>query len=129
MKTKTGFRLRTISILLFGFFLTTTFLVGCATLGKPVETFRTIEGQIDYVGFARVPYKDDFLSVTHVGFSDGQGVSLGGIHPGLSKGKMVKLNLKFHKVLRGTPYYEKLEYPPAPMAATTVESGTSNSEN
>ena len=120
MRTETSFRLHTISIFLLGFFLTATFMVGCSTLGKPVEAFRTVEGQIDYVGFSKVPYKDDFLSVTHIGFTDGQGVSLGGVHPGLSKGKTVKLNLKFHKVLRGTPYYEKLEVPPAiPTKAVT----------
>jgi hypothetical protein len=102
-------------------------MVGCSTLGKPVEAFRTVEGQIDYVGFSKVPYKDDFLSVTHIGFTDGQGVSLGGIHPGFSKGKTVKLDLKFYEVLRGTPYYEKLETPPAipTKAVTTPEAVTS----
>ena len=129
MRTETDFRLHTISFFLLGFFLTATSLVGCSTLGKPVEAFRTVEGQIDYVGFSKVPYKDDFLSVTHIGFTDGQGVSLGGIHPGFSKGKTVKLDLKFYEVLRGTPYYEKLEPPPAiPTKAVTAPEAVTSPE-
>ena len=84
-------------------------IIGCSTFGKPVEDLKIIEGQIDNVVLSEVANKKDFLSVTHVGFVNGQGISLVGTYPGLSKGKTVKLKLRFYKVIRGTPYYEQLD--------------------
>ena len=83
-------------------------IMGCGAFGKPVEPFRIVEGQIDNVVLSEVADKKDFISVTHVGFVNGQGISLVGVHPGLSKGKPVKLKVKFYKALRGTTYYEVL---------------------
>ena len=68
-----------------------------------------MEGQVDNVVLSDVAEKKDFLSVTHVGFSNGQGISLVGVHPGLSKEKQVKLKVKFYKVLHGTTYYELID--------------------
>lgn len=84
-------------------------IAGCGTFGKPVEEFRIIEGQVDNVVLSEVADKKDFLSVTHVGFANGQGISLIGAHPGLSKGKTVKLKVRFYKEIRGTLYYKQME--------------------
>lgn len=84
-------------------------ITGCGTFGKPAEPFRIVEGQIDNVVLSEVAYKKDFVSVTHVGFINGQGISLVGVHPGLSKEKQVKLKVKFYKVLHGTTYYELID--------------------
>ena len=84
-------------------------VTGCGTFGKPVEQLRIVEGQVDNVVLSEVAEKKEFLSVTHVGFSNGQGISLVGVHPGLSKGKTVKLKIRFYKALRGTAYYELLD--------------------
>lgn len=86
-----------------------TIIIGCSTFGKPVEDLKIIEGQIDNVILSEVADKKEFLSVTHIGFVNGQGISLVGTYPGLSKGKTVKLKLRFYKVIRGTPYYEQLD--------------------
>ncbi len=83
-------------------------LTGCGTFGKPVEELRVVEGQIDNILYSEIADKRAFLSVTHVGFSDGYGISLVGVYPGLSKGKTVKLKLRFYKVIRGTSYYKVL---------------------
>jgi hypothetical protein len=84
-------------------------LTGCGMFTKPVEVLRVVEGQIDNVLMTEIADGDGFVSVTHVGFTDGQGVSLVGIHPGLSKGKTVKLKLRFYKVIGGTPYFDVLQ--------------------
>jgi hypothetical protein len=96
-------------IVLFVLLFVGSFIVGCSTFGKPVEDLKIVEGQIDNVVLSEVANKKDFLSVTHVGFVNGQGISLVGTYPGLSKGKTVKLKLRFYKVIRGTPYYEQLD--------------------
>lgn len=93
-------------------------LASCGTFGKPVENLRIVEGQIDNIIIAEVAEKKDFLSVTHLGFTNGQGISLVGVQPGFSKGKTVKLKLKFYMVLRGTPYYEVLEVITGASSAT-----------
>ena len=84
-------------------------ITGCAMLGKPVEVFRIVEGQIDNALLTEIADGKDFLSVTHVGFTNSQGISLVGVQPGLSKGKTIKLRLRFYKVIRGTSYYEVLQ--------------------
>lgn len=94
-------------LIIFG--LIGVIITGCSTFGKPVEDLKIVEGQIDNVVLSEVANKKDFLSVTHVGFANGQGISLVGTYPGLSKGKTVKLKLRFYKVIRGTPYYEQLD--------------------
>ena len=97
------YRLTVIALWIVGEIIT-----GCATIDKPVEELRIVEGQIDNIIYSEVPDRSDFLSIMHVGFSDGNGISLAGIYRGLSKGKTVKLRLRLYNVIRGTSYYKVL---------------------
>lgn len=90
----------------------------CPAYGEPVKDVLIVEGLIDDVLFSKIEDKKDFLSVTHLDFSNGQEIFLIGIHPGFSKGKMVKIRARLFIVISGISYYDLIEesqgIPPEP---------------
>lgn len=70
--------------------------------GAPVS----MSGEIDNLIRTELPYDKEMLSVTSVGFTTGQGISLIGLQPGLSKGKKVKIQAEFFENIRGTDVFK-----------------------
>lgn len=65
-------------------------------------SLRTAEGQIDNVTRGEMPYEKKMLSITSVGFADGQSITIIGIQPGLTKGKRVRITAEFIGNINGT---------------------------
>jgi hypothetical protein len=65
----------------------------------------SLAGEIDNIVHTELPYEKEMLSVTAVGFTSGQSVALVGLHPGLSKGKRIKVQAEFFENIRGTDVY------------------------
>lgn len=70
--------------------------------GAPVS----MSGEIDNLIRTELPYDKEMLSVTSVGFTTGQGISLIGLQPGLSKGKKVRIQAEFFENIRGTDVFK-----------------------
>ena len=59
---------------------------------------------------SELPYEDkQILSVTSVGFASGQGISVIGIHPGLTKGKKIRIQAEYFDNIRGTDVFKLLQ--------------------
>ena len=70
--------------------------------GAPIS----MSGEIDNIIRTELPYDKELLSVTSVGFTSGQGISLIGVQPGLNKGKRIKLQGEFFQNIRGTDVFK-----------------------
>ncbi len=65
----------------------------------------SMSGEIDNIIHTEVPYDNEMLSVTALGFVSGQSIALIGLHPGLTKGKHVKVQAEFFENIRGTDVF------------------------
>lgn len=66
----------------------------------------SFEGKIDNVIRGEIPYDKDILTVTAVGFENGQGITIIGMHPGMIMGKQVKIEAEFVGNMRGTDIFK-----------------------
>lgn len=66
---------------------------------------RVIEGEVDTVVRSEVPHDKKMLSLTSVGFANGQGITLVGIQPGVSKGKQMRVTAEFIDNINGTDVF------------------------
>ncbi|MBI3608506.1 MAG: hypothetical protein HY207_11120 [Nitrospirae bacterium] len=66
----------------------------------------SMSGEIDNIIRTELPYDKEMLSVTSVGFTSGQGISLIGVQPGLNKGKRIKIQGEFFQNIRGTDVFK-----------------------
>ena len=80
----------------------------------------SVSGEIDNIIRTELPYKKEMLSVTSIGFVSGQGLSLIGLQPGLSKGKRIKVQAEFFENIRGTDVFKvtQISTEPSNPAAT-----------
>lgn len=90
----------TISVFLICLALSACFSPRLSQLEK--GSLRTVEGQIDNVTRGEMPYQKKMLSYTSVGFVDGQGITLVGVQPGLTRGKRVRITAEFIGNINGT---------------------------
>lgn len=65
-----------------------------------------VSGEIDNIIRTELPYDKEMLSITSIGFANGQGISLIGLQPGLSKGKKVRIQAEFFENIRGTDVFK-----------------------
>ncbi len=80
---------------------------GFTHLKKGTKVF--MSGEIDNIIHTEVPYDKEMLSVTAVGFVSGQGIALIGLHPGLTKGKRIKIQAEFFENIRGTDVFRAVQ--------------------
>jgi hypothetical protein len=66
---------------------------------------RVIEGEVDTVVRSEIPYDKKMLSLTSVGFANGQGITLVGIQPGVSRGKQMRVTAEFIGNINGTDVF------------------------
>lgn len=88
---------------------------------------RVMEGEVDNVVRSEVPFDKKMLSLTSVGFANGQGITLVGIQPGVNKGKQVRVTAEFIGNVNGTDVFtvkqivalkaQEAELAPAPAAS------------
>lgn len=101
---------RGVKIALFFLLLT---LIGCGGPGfthLKKGSLVSMTGEIDNIIRTELPYEDqEILSITSVGFSSGQGISLIGLQPGLSKGKKVRVQGEFFGNIRGTDVFKAVQ--------------------
>ncbi|MFZ5864069.1 MAG: hypothetical protein ACOYXR_14690 [Nitrospirota bacterium] len=86
--------------------------VGCGGSGfthMKKGTKTTLSGEIDNIIHTEVPYDNEMLSITAVGFASGQGIALIGLHPGLTKGKQIKVQAEFFENIRGTDVFRAIQ--------------------
>lgn len=69
----------------------------------------SMSGEIDNIIHTEVPYDNEMLAVTAVGFASGQGIALIGLHPGLTKGKHIKVQAEFFENIRGTDVFRVVQ--------------------
>lgn len=99
------------------------FSVGC---GAGFTHFKkgdpsSVSGEIDNIIRTELPYKKEMLSVTSIGFASGQGLSLIGLQPGLSKGKHVKIQAEFFENIRGTDVFKAIQVGTEPAGGGSKE--------
>ena len=93
---------------------------GFSMLKKGSRTLLT--GDIDAVERTEVVYDDDKkLSVTLVGISTGEGITLVGLQPGLAKGKKVKIDAIFFQNIQGTDIFKVISIIPLKPATIPVQ--------
>lgn len=80
---------------------------GLATIKKGTKV--TVSGEIDNIIHTELPYEKEMLSVAAVGFTSGQSISLIGLHPGLNKGKRIKVQAEFFENIRGTDVFRAIQ--------------------
>jgi hypothetical protein len=69
-----------------------------------------MSGEIDNIIRTELPYQDkEMLSITSIGFANGQGISLVGLQPGLNKGKKVRIQAEFFENIRGTDVFKAVK--------------------
>lgn len=68
-------------------------------------SLRVLEGEVDNVMRSEIPYDKKILSLTSVGFANGQGITLVGIQPGVNKGKQVRVTAEFIGNINGTDVF------------------------
>lgn len=93
--------------------------LGCGGAGMSVMkkgTKASFSGEIDNIVHTELPYDKEMLSVTAVGFASGQSVALIGLHPGLSKGKRIKVQAEFFENIRGTDVFRAIQITTEPTA-------------
>ncbi len=93
-------------------------------------SLRVLEGEVDNVMRSEIPYDKKILSLTSVGFANGQGITLVGIQPGVNKGKQVRVTAEFIGNINGTDVFTvkqisalkapEAEVIPAPTPAATT---------
>jgi len=93
-------------------------------------SLRILEGEVDNVMRSEIPYDKKILSLTSVGFANGQGITLVGIQPGVNKGKQVRVTAEFIGNINGTDVFTvkqisalkapEVEIIPAPAPAVTI---------
>lgn len=91
---------------------------------------RVMEGEVDNVVRSEVPFDKKMLSLTSVGFANGQGITLVGIQPGVNKGKQVRVTAEFIGNVNGTDVFtvkqivalqaQEALVAPAPAAVASV---------
>jgi hypothetical protein len=70
----------------------------------------SMSGEIDNIIRTELPYEDkEILSITSIGFASGQGISLIGLQPGLSKGKKIRVQGEFFGNIRGTDVFKAVQ--------------------
>jgi hypothetical protein len=79
---------------------------GIANMTKGTKV--TMSGEIDNIIHTELPYEKEMLSVTAVGFTSGQSIALIGLHPGLNKGKRIKVQAEFFENIRGTDVFRAI---------------------
>lgn len=82
-----------------------------------------VEGVVDNVVRSDIPYKKKLYSLTAVGFENGQGVTLVGIYPGISRGKRIRLSAEFVENINGTDLFKAVQVSsvaPAPRPAAAA---------
>jgi hypothetical protein len=87
---------------------------GLSALQKGAKA--SFSGEIDNIVHTELPYEKEMLSVTAVGFTSGQSVALVGLHPGLSKGKRIKVQAEFFENIRGTDVFRVIQITTEPTA-------------
>jgi hypothetical protein len=110
--------------LLFIFMAT---LAGCAS--NPYSHYEKgqqmiVDGEVDNIVRTDVARQKKIYSLTAVGFTNGQGVTLVGIHPGLSRGKRVKVIAEFTENLNGTDVFRVVQIAPATVATAELPAPT-----
>ncbi len=85
--------------------------------GAPVS----MSGEIDNIIRTELPYDKEMLSVTSIGFTSGQGISLIGLQPGLNKGKHIKLQGEFFQNIRGTDVFKVTQISAEPVGGSSKE--------
>ena len=80
---------------------------GIANMKKGTKV--TASGEIDNIIHTELPYEKEMLSVTAVGFTSGQSIALIGLHPGLNKGKRIKVQAEFFENIRGTDVFRAIQ--------------------
>ncbi|MEW6683668.1 MAG: hypothetical protein AB1451_12215 [Nitrospirota bacterium] len=80
---------------------------GIANMKKGTKV--TVSGEIDNIIHTELPYEKEMLSVTAVGFTSGQSIALIGLHPGLNKGKRIKVQAEFFENIRGTDVFRAIQ--------------------
>jgi hypothetical protein len=80
---------------------------GIANMNKGTKV--TVSGEIDNIIHTELPYEKEMLSVTAVGFTSGQSIALIGLHPGLNKGKRIKIQAEFFENIRGTDVFRAIQ--------------------
>jgi hypothetical protein len=86
--------------------------LGCGGAGlthMKKGTTVSMSGEIDNIIHTELPYEKEMLSVTAVGFASGQGIALIGLHPGLTKGKHIKVQAEFFENIRGTDVFRAIQ--------------------
>ena len=115
------------------------FLTGCVSTStfdeKQAELAacqKQAKSDLDACKSARseIPYDKKILSLTSVGFANGQGITLVGIQPGVNKGKQVRVTAEFIGNINGTDVFTvkqisalkapEVEIIPAPAPAVTI---------
>lgn len=80
---------------------------GIANMKKGTKV--SVAGEIDNIIHTELPYEKEMLSVTAVGFTSGQSIALIGLHPGLNKGKRIKVQAEFFGNIRGTDVFRVVQ--------------------
>ncbi len=82
---------------------------GAALTNMKKGTKVSMAGEIDNLIHTELPYEKEMLSVTAVGFTSGQSIALIGLHPGLNKGKRIKVQAEFFENIRGTDVFRAIQ--------------------
>lgn len=95
------------------------FAIGCggaAMSHLKKGTKISVSGEIDNLIHTELPYEKEMLSITAVGFTSGQSIALIGLHPGLNKGKRIKVQAEFFQNIRGTDVFRAVQIATEPSA-------------
>ena len=95
--------------LLLGLFLLPLACGGAGIANMKKGTKVTVSGEIDNLIHTELPYEKEMLSVAAVGFTSGQSIALIGLHPGLNKGKRIKIQAEFFENIRGTDVFRAIQ--------------------
>jgi len=87
---------------------------GIANMKKGTKV--TASGEIDNIIHTEMPYEKEMLSVTAVGFTSGKSIALIGLHPGLTKGKRIRVQAEFFENIRGTDVFRAIHISAEPTA-------------
>lgn len=86
---------------------------------------RIVEGNIDNIVQTQILHGRQSISITSVGFASGDGISLLGVHAGISRGKHLRVVASFVDNIGGIDAFRlervTLLSTPAPPATTTAE--------
>ncbi len=104
MKSKIQFLLVLLVVSIF-------FMVGCGGYRSAIKpgTQYSVEGKIDNLFVRDLLYKKKIITVTSIGFINGQGISIIGLQPGISEGKKVKILAEFFENINGTDVFRALQ--------------------